>query len=188
MKRALLLSLPVLALALLALALLSPDRGLIEPPSGLAPTTRVPPVPAPPTARPHAPGAPSPTSLDPTPAPAPGAAAAAPQPPDDTAAPSVLPELALRLGADAFTRGDMKTAQRHFRSIVDDSPDHPMAPFAAYKLAWTEYNLGDPHAAITELQRVVTWLRDEGRAEEAVTLREAQMDLEHFRRVVDTGG
>jgi len=35
------------------------------------------------------------------------------------------------------------------------------------KLAWCEANLNDHAAAVTEMQRVVNWLRDDGRPEEA---------------------
>jgi hypothetical protein len=132
--------------------------------------------------------------------PSPGGVAAAEPPPriapadppsgpsDDTGGPSVLPELRIGLGSEAFMAKDFETARRHFRSVVDESPDHPMAPYAAYKLGWCEANLGDHRAAVVELQRVITWLRDEGRPEEAVTLREALMDLEHFQGQLDTGG
>lgn len=138
-------------------------------------------------------GKPSPApseQREPTPpasAPTSGKASPEGDPPTDTAAPSVLPELALRLGAEHFAKGDMAAARDQFRAIVDDSPDHPMAPYAAYKLAWCEANLGDHRAAVAEMQRVVRWLRDDGRPEEAVTLREALADLEHFRSQLDTG-
>jgi hypothetical protein len=112
-----------------------------------------------------------------------------PSPPvEDTAQESVLPEVLLGMGAEAFLAGDMETARRHLRAIVDEAPDHRMAPYAAYKLAWCEANLDDHAAAVVEMQRVVRWLRDDGRPEESVTLREALMDLEHLRSQLDTGG
>jgi hypothetical protein len=106
----------------------------------------------------------------------------------DTAEPTVQPEVQLGLGSEAFVKGEMETARRHFGAIVDETPNHPMAPYAAYKLAWCEANLGDHRAAVREMQRVITWLRDEGRPEKDVSLREALMDMEHFRGQLDTGG
>ncbi|MFH1468871.1 MAG: hypothetical protein ABIO70_31070 [Pseudomonadota bacterium] len=110
-----------------------------------------------------------------------------PPPPEDTAARDAVPEVVLAAGAEAFARGDMEAARRHFRAIVDESPDHPLAPYAAYKLAWCEANLGDPRAASVEIRRTIHWLRDEGRPEQSVTLREALADLAHFRSTIDTG-
>ncbi len=170
--------------AVLAAAILVWQRG-----SDREPTPRPVPsssIPAPAAAsRPTASGAGAPP-----PAAASAGGATEPQdaPSDDTAAPSVLPEVLLGLGSEAFVAKDFETARRHFRAIVDASPDHPMAPYAAYKLGWCEFNLDDPKAAVVELERVVGWLRDDGRPEEAVTLREALMDLEHFAGQVDSGG
>ncbi len=184
MKRAL----PVLGLTLGLLALLAIVLALRvwspAPPQRSGVTAAPPPdqgtLPEPATPAPASPSSP-PTPGAAPPEPAPGLAA-------DTAEPSVLPEVQLGLGAEAFGRGDMEAARGHFRAIVDEAPDHPMAPYAAYKLAWSEANLGEHRKAITEMQRVITWLRDEGRPEEAVTLREALMDLEHFQGQLDTGG
>ncbi len=128
----------------------------------------------------------------PSPRPVPASQARAEPPtqppnPGDTSAEDALPDATLALGSQAFAAGDMESARRYFRAIVDGSPDHSMAPYAAYKLAWCEANLGDIDAAIVEIQRTIRWLRDEGRPEEAVTLREALADLEHFGSLQDTG-
>jgi len=136
--------------------------------------------------------APRPAARTPPPHPQPAAEAPPQQAaqqaePDDTAEESVVPELHLRLGAERFVQGDMEAARKHFRAVADHAPDHSMAPFAAYKLAWSEANLGEFDAAIIELERVIAWLRDDERPEVAVTLREAEADLAHFRSRQDSG-
>lgn len=98
-----------------------------------------------------------------------------------------MPEAVLALGAEAFARGDMVAARRHSHVIVDVSPDHVLAPYAAYQLAWCEANLGAPRAASVEIRRTIHWLRDEGRPEQSVTLREALADLARSRSSIDTG-
>ncbi|MBN2799297.1 MAG: tetratricopeptide repeat protein [Deltaproteobacteria bacterium] len=175
MRRAILLSSLLLgALVLTALLVGSRDPDVPEP-AGMARgrSAERPPIAPGPLGRAEA----APTAPPPR---APRAAAA--QAPEDTAGASGRLDSPLVLGAEAYNAGDWEAARQAFRALVDEHPDDPLAPYAAYQLAWSEANLGDLRAATTEMRRVVGWLRDDRRPEEDVTLSEALADLEHFQQ------
>ncbi len=97
---------------------------------------------------------------------------------DSTENPSVV-ELTT-LGEMAFDANEAEAAYEHYLEVIDNHSDDPMAPFALYKLAWTEFNLGDVEAAIEDMKLVIEWIGDgENRLDE--TLREEGMkDLDRF--------
>jgi hypothetical protein len=60
-----------------------------------------------------------------------------------------------------------------------------MAPFALYKLAWAEYNLGDVEAAIDDMELVIEWL-GAGETQMHETVRsQVSEDLDLFRSQAD---
>ena len=68
------------------------------------------------------------------------------------------PEQLITLGELAFDANDAESAYEHFLEIIEENPDDDMAPFALYKFAWVEYNLGDVDAAILDMELVTEWI------------------------------
>ena len=62
------------------------------------------------------------------------------------------------LGEMAFDANESEAAYEHYLEVIDHHTDHPLAPFALYKLAWAEYNLGDVEAAIADMELMLEWL------------------------------
>jgi len=69
---------------------------------------------------------------------------------------------ALSAGEQAFNSGDLDGSYANLLWIIEDHRDHRLAPFALFKLAWIEYNLGDLEAAADDMAQVVQWLSTEG--------------------------
>ena len=65
------------------------------------------------------------------------------------------------LGEMAFEAQENQAAYDHYLEVIDNHSDDPKSAFALYKLAWTEYNLGDVDAAIDDMELMLEWL-DEG--------------------------
>jgi hypothetical protein len=64
------------------------------------------------------------------------------------------------LGEMAFDAGETADAYEHYLEVIEEHPTDPQAPFALYKLAWTEYNLGDVSAAIDDMELMMEWIGD----------------------------
>ena len=62
------------------------------------------------------------------------------------------------LGELAFEANEASAAYDHYLEVIDHHTDHPLAPFALYKLAWAEFNLGDVDAAIADMELMLEWL------------------------------
>jgi hypothetical protein len=89
------------------------------------------------------------------------------------------------LGERAFDADEPAAAYEHYLEVIEDHPDDPMAPFALYKLAWAEYNLGDVEAAIDDMELVIEWL-GAGETQMHETVRsQVSEDLDLFRSQAD---
>ena len=62
------------------------------------------------------------------------------------------------LGELAFEANVPSAAYDHYLEVIDHHRTDPLAPFALYKLAWTEFNLGDVEAAIADMELMLEWL------------------------------
>jgi hypothetical protein len=62
------------------------------------------------------------------------------------------------LGEMAFEANEAQAAYDHYLEVIEEHTDDPLAPFALYKLAWAEYNLGDVEAAIDDMELMMEWL------------------------------
>ena len=49
----------------------------------------------------------------------------------------------IMLGEMAFYANEPESAYEHYLDVIDNHSDDPEAPFALYKFAWVQYNLGD---------------------------------------------
>jgi tetratricopeptide (TPR) repeat protein len=89
------------------------------------------------------------------------------------------------LGEMAFEANEAEAAYEHYLEVIEEHPDEPMAPFALYKLAWAEYNLGDVDAAIDDMELMMEWL-DYGESPMEQTLRASgPADLKIFSAQAD---
>jgi tetratricopeptide (TPR) repeat protein len=89
------------------------------------------------------------------------------------------------LGEMAFEANEAEAAYEHYLEVIEEHPDEPMAPFALYKLAWAEYNLGDVDAAIDDMELMMEWL-DYGESPMEQTLRASgPADLKLFSAQAD---
>jgi hypothetical protein len=61
------------------------------------------------------------------------------------------------LGEMAFDANEAEAAYDHYLEVIEEHTDHSLAPFALYKLAWAEYNLGDVDAAIDDMELMIEW-------------------------------
>ena len=64
------------------------------------------------------------------------------------------------LGEMAFEAQENQAAYDHYLEVIDNHSDDPKSAFALYKLAWTEYNLGDVEAAIDDMKLMLEWLEE----------------------------
>lgn len=64
------------------------------------------------------------------------------------------------LGEMAFDANQADDAYDHYLEVIEEHTDDPNAVFALYKLAWTEYNLGDVEAAIEDMKLVIEWTQN----------------------------
>jgi hypothetical protein len=107
-------------------------------------------------------------------------------PPETGGEPQLSPAevgAAMMAGEQALEDGDLLSAIAAFTRIVEGAPDADLAPFAAYKLAWSSWNAGDLPGAILEMERALTWLESSPVPGADVLAREAGADLERFRAV-----
>ena len=56
------------------------------------------------------------------------------------------------LGEMAFEANEAESAYDHYLEVIDNHSEHSSAPFALYKLARTEFNLGEVDAAISDMK------------------------------------
>ena len=85
------------------------------------------------------------------------------------------------LGEMAFEANEAQAAYDHYLEVIDQHTDDPKAAFALYKLAWTEYNLGDVEAAIEDMALVTEWIGDGDSQIEEILRTAAPTDLEMFK-------
>ena len=85
------------------------------------------------------------------------------------------------LGEMAFEANEAQAAYDHYLEVIDKHTDDPKAAFALYKLAWTEYNLGDVEAAIEDMALVTEWIGDGDSQLEEILRTAAPTDLEMFQ-------
>jgi tetratricopeptide (TPR) repeat protein len=84
------------------------------------------------------------------------------------------------LGEMAFDADEPAAAYEHYLEVIEDQPDDPMAPFALYKLAWAEYNLGDVEAAIDDMALMIEWIGDGETQMHEALLSQGAEDLDLF--------
>ena len=95
---------------------------------------------------------------------------------------SPTPEQLIALGELAFDANDAESAYEHFLEIIEENPDDKMAPFALYKFAWVEFNLGDVDAAILDMELVTEWIEMGDVKQEGILIRAAPEDLIFFKK------
>jgi hypothetical protein len=88
------------------------------------------------------------------------------------------------LGEMAFDANEAEAAYDHYLEVIEEHTDHSLAPFALYKLAWAEYNLGDVDAAIDDMELMIEWsgrgkLADHGAADLELFTGERQYKSPH---------
>ena len=88
-------------------------------------------------------------------------------------------------GEVAFGANDAATAYANYLIVVEDMPDDPMAPFALYKLAWTEFNLGDFEAAADDMALVLEWTEQDDSELGRQLHTDAVRDLERFENKLE---
>ena len=67
---------------------------------------------------------------------------------------SRAPEAYLLIGDHYFGSGNPAKARIAYNKVLG-WPDHPLAPYAAFKLAWCDYNVGELRPAIDGMKRVI---------------------------------
>ena len=102
---------------------------------------------------------------------------------DEIDAPSV--EEITNLGELAFEANEAASAYDHYLDVIDNYSEHPLAPFALYKLAWTEFNLGDIDAAINDMELMLEWVDDGEVIMEQDLLNEGIADLQRFKSALN---
>jgi tetratricopeptide (TPR) repeat protein len=78
----------------------------------------------------------------------------------------LLPDALVHMGEHYFAVNDLPRARTAFQRAVDLGLPK-ISSFALYKLAWCDYNAGDPAAAIEKFQRVIAYSDEQARAESA---------------------
>ena len=86
------------------------------------------------------------------------------------------------LGEMAFEAQENQAAYDHYLEVIDNHSDDPKSAFALYKLAWTEYNLGDVEAAIDDMELMLEWVADGDSALEEMLRTAGPTDLEMFQK------
>jgi tetratricopeptide (TPR) repeat protein len=89
------------------------------------------------------------------------------------------------LGEMAFDANQAEAAYEHYLEVIEEHTDDPNAPFALYKLAWTEYNLGDVEAAIDDMALVIEWVGDGETQMHEVLRTQGTKDLDMFGTPAD---
>jgi len=92
------------------------------------------------------------------------------------------PQELLTLGELAFDANDAESAYEHYLEIIEEETDDEMAPFALYKFAWVEFNLGDIDAAILDMELVIEWIETGDVKQEDILTRAAPEDLLFFKK------
>jgi hypothetical protein len=88
----------------------------------------------------------------------------------------------IMLGELAFYANEPESAYEHYLDVIDNHSDDPMAPFALYKFAWVQYNLGDVGHAIQDMELVLEWM-ETGEIKQAEILEKTvPTDLEFFMK------
>ncbi len=85
------------------------------------------------------------------------------------------------LGELAFDANDSASAYDHYLEVIEEHTDDAMAPFALYKFAWVQYNLGDKQAAIDDMELVLEWIGEGETQLDDVLLSEVSTDLAFFK-------
>jgi tetratricopeptide (TPR) repeat protein len=86
------------------------------------------------------------------------------------------PDAYVLLGEHYFDAGNPHKAALAYSKVLA-WPDHPLYPFAVYKLAWCDYNVGEHRKAIDGMKRVVNL---SGGGETTALRDEALVDLVRF--------
>jgi hypothetical protein len=87
----------------------------------------------------------------------------------------------IQLGELAFDANDSASAYDHYLEVIEQHTDDPMAPYALYKFAWVEQNLGDNQAAIDDMSLVIEWTELEESQLDKKLLETAHEDLQSFQ-------
>lgn len=91
-----------------------------------------------------------------------------------------VPDAFLLIGEHYFESGEAYKALLAYDRAAAFT-DYPQRPFALYKLAWSQYNVGEYRDAIQSMQRVVSLSKDRGTVVGGVNLEEeALRDLVRF--------
>lgn len=99
--------------------------------------------------------------------------------------PGALLQALIRDGEAHLEADDPERALAAYRAAIEEAPDHQLAPFASYKLAWAEYNLDNLPQAIADMEEVAVLLGDAD-TEHALRLVEtAERDLDRFMRELE---
>ena len=88
----------------------------------------------------------------------------------------------IMLGEMAFYANEAESAYEHYLDVIDNHSDDPLAPFALYKFAWAQYNLGDIDYAIQDMELVLEWLETGALDQEEVLRMAVPTDLELFKK------
>ena len=88
----------------------------------------------------------------------------------------------IMLGEMAFYANEAESAYEHYLDVIDNHSDDPMAPFALYKFAWVQYNLGDVDYAIQDMELVLEWIETGALDQEEVLRMAVPTDLELFKK------
>ncbi|MEY3213738.1 MAG: hypothetical protein RIT28_4219, partial [Pseudomonadota bacterium] len=86
------------------------------------------------------------------------------------------PDAYVLLGEHYFNAGNPHKAALAYSKVLA-WPEHPLTPFAIYKLAWCDYNIGEHRKAIDGMKRVVSL---SGGGETTALRDEALVDLVRF--------
>ncbi|HXN83230.1 MAG TPA: tetratricopeptide repeat protein, partial [Myxococcales bacterium] len=78
----------------------------------------------------------------------------------------LVPDALVHMGEHYFAVNDLARARVAFQRTADLKLPK-VSSFALYKLAWCDYNAGDPAAAIEKFQRVIAYSDEQARAESA---------------------
>ena len=88
----------------------------------------------------------------------------------------------IMLGEMAFYANEAESAYEHYLDVIDNHSEDPMAPFALYKFAWVQYNLGDVDYAIQDMELVLEWIETGALNQEEVLRMAVPTDLELFKK------
>lgn len=86
------------------------------------------------------------------------------------------------LGEMAFYANEPEAAYDHYLEVIDNHSDEPTAPFALYKFAWVQYNLGDVENAMLDMELVLDWIETGDPQQEEMLRQAAPADYEFFQK------